>query len=384
MNILAIETSCDETGVALLSFEGKGKSIKFSVLGEKLFSQVDLHQEYGGVYPSLAKREHQKNLPILTHSLLSDLKLLSTSPNSFSWGDIKSNQQEENMLNNMKGLFQNTKLSNVDAMAVTYGPGLSPALWVGINFVKILSSLWGIPVIPVNHMEGHIISSFVDGNVILEPKYPVLSLLVSGGHTELVISLEKNKYEKIGSTLDDAAGEAFDKVARLLGLKYPGGPEISKLSSIAREKNIVSPVTLPRPMLKHNSLDFSYAGLKTSVRTYLEKNLNFTEEERMGIAKEFENAVIETLLKKTKIAIERYAPKSVVIAGGVSANNYLRESFSNMLQPYPKIKLFLPKKKLSTDNAVMIGLSAYFNKENTTSAVLLKANPKLSFPKIIS
>ena len=233
----------------------------------------------------------------------------------------------------------------VDAIAVTNGPGLAPALWVGVNFARILSLLWNLPIIPVNHMEGHIHSALLnDDGLYVRPAYPLLSLLVSGGHTELVLTPREGVYKKIGSTRDDAAGEAFDKVARMLGLPYPGGPAVSALADTARERGVASPVSLPRPMLGDDTLNFSYAGLKTAVRVFTDRYAELyeplTDDERMGVAREFEDAVVETLLKKTERAIVRHAPKTaLVVGGGVSANRRLRECFTERLAVYPDISL---------------------------------------------
>ncbi len=233
MRILAIETSCDDTGIAVLEIKG-GKNPIFKILAEGISSQVKIHAEYGGVFPALAKREHIKNLPILLDKVLKKAKL------------------------------ENKKIP-VDIVAVTSGPGLEPALWTGIVFAKELGEKWNIPVIPVNHMEGHILSVFGKNKGAFQiPKieFSALALLVSGGHTELVLMKDWLKYKVIGETLDDAAGEAFDKVARMLGLPYPGGPEISKLAEQGRKENIKYDFKLPRPMMYSKNYDFSFSGLK--------------------------------------------------------------------------------------------------------------------------
>jgi N6-L-threonylcarbamoyladenine synthase len=283
----------------------------------------------------------------------------------------------------------------VDLIAVTSGPGLEPALWTGIVFAKELSKKWNIPIMPVNHMEGHILSVFGSHSKkfkidVTKKEFPILALLVSGGHTELVLINNFGKYKIIGETLDDAAGEAFDKVARTLGLPYPGGPEISKLAEIFRSKEnhffrgrnfsaekfnqssgrrlAESPqkifsFTLPRPMLHSKNFDFSFSGLKTAVlylvRDLKEKDPKVLENIKIKqmIAKEFEDAVVETLIHKTKKAIEKYNIKSVIVAGGVSSNKYLRVEIKKMVGK--KIKLLFPDKKLATDNSIMIGIVGY-------------------------
>lgn len=207
MKILSIETSCDETGISILEIKGGVKNPSFRILADSLNSQIKIHAPFGGVYPMLAKREHLKNLPILLERTLRKAKL-------------------------------NTSKKPFDLIAVTSGPGLEPALWTGIVFAQETAKKWGVPVVPVNHMEGHILSVFGDAKKefsIPKIKFPILSLLISGGHTELVLVKDWMKYEVIGETLDDAAGEAFDKVARMLELPYPGGPEISKLAELGRK-----------------------------------------------------------------------------------------------------------------------------------------------------
>ena len=231
MRIFAIETSCDETALALVEGQaikesGSGGAFSFTVLKSALLSQALLHSPYGGVYPNLAKREHLKNLPVL---------------------------------------FEQFKDEVIDAIAVTRGPGLEPALWTGIEFAKKLAAERSLPLIPVNHMEGHLLSSLVQGGKLEAVKLPVLALLISGGHTEFVLMRSWFSYEIVGQTLDDAVGEAFDKVARMLGLPYPGGPEISKLAEYARKNNLHSDIKLPRPMLGVKNNDVSFSGLKTAV-----------------------------------------------------------------------------------------------------------------------
>lgn len=376
MKILAIETSCDETSVAILDFK---EDLNFEVLSHKLQSQMDKHAEYGGVYPSLAKREHQLLLPILTKEALQESNLLTDKliEESKLEGLKEMLEREEILFEGIKKDL-NKEIKDIDAIAVTNGPGLAPALWVGVNFAKALSTMWNIPIIPVNHMEGHIVVSYMKENKIVKPEYPVLSLLVSGGHTELILSKKEGEYIKIGRTLDDAAGEAFDKTARLIGLRYPGGPKISARAKIARENNYKEDIKLPRPMLKEDSFNFSYSGLKTSVRNFLEKETDPSQERLDYLAKEFEDAVVETLITKTKKAIEEYSPKTLVIGGGVSANEHLRKSFQELIKLYEEITLLLPDVKMSTDNSIMIAIAGYLNKDKQVTAENLKAQPNLS------
>ncbi|OGI63669.1 tRNA (adenosine(37)-N6)-threonylcarbamoyltransferase complex transferase subunit TsaD [Candidatus Nomurabacteria bacterium RIFCSPHIGHO2_01_FULL_40_20] len=329
MKILAIETSADETGVSILEIKKSSKGPIFEVLANTIASQIKLHTQYGGIYPMMAKREHAKNLPIL-----------------------------------FKKVIKKSKIKKVDLVAVTSGPGLEPALWTGIVFAKEKALEWKVPLMPVNHMEGHILSVFGKNKGSFKiPKinYPCLSLLVSGGHTELVLvkkfGNKRNQYKIIGETLDDAVGEAFDKVARMLSLPYPGGPEISKLAEETRKnKNLVVGVlSLPRPMLKSKDFNFSYSGLKTAVLYLIRKLGKLDEATKMQIALEFENAAIEPLVYKTKKAIEKYKAKTLIVAGGVSANKHLRRVIKKEI----KIKTLFPDKNLSTDNSIMIGMTAY-------------------------
>jgi len=374
MNILAIETSCDDTGIAILEvIEGlkpasahtTARQVKFKILGNKVSSQIDIHKEYGGVFPALAKREHIKKLPLVLEKVLKEAKIKEK--------DIKE---------------------KIDAIAVTTGPGLEPALWTGIVFAKELNEKYKIPMVPVNHMEGHIFSIFPRDKktFTIENKkenFPMLTLLVSGGHTELVLIKDFQKYKKIGSTRDDAAGEAFDKVARMLGLPYPGGPDISRLASIERSTNSLSLTQLPRPMINSKDYDFSFSGLKTAVlymiRDMKEKDPNILEDIKVKqqIACEFENAVIETLVHKTIKAIKEYKIKTLIVGGGVSANTYLQEQMVKKIKKDKlKTKIHFPIRKLSGDNAVMIAIVGYFQykkKKFIKKMDKVKAEGNLSF-----
>ena len=371
MKILSIETSCDETSIAILGAEGGAANASFKVLAHEIASQVALHIPFGGVYPALAKREHKKNLPVLLEKIL-----------------------------------KKAKVKKVDTIAVTSGPGLEPALWTGIVFAQELARKWKVPLIPVNHMEGHIFSVFGNRKKFQIPniKFPILALLVSGGHTELVLVKKWMDYKIIGETLDDAVGEAFDKVARMLGLPYPGGPEISKLAERARnsrERSLgrrdgagqrkfsaenfraesagISGFSLPRPMLKSKDFNFSYSGLKTAV-FYLIRDLGkLNKKTKAEIALEFENAAIECLTYKTQKATEKYKIKTLVVGGGVAANRHLRRELKKITGK--KIKLLFPTKELSTDNSLMIRIAGYLNyvknKKKTPKIGSIKANGNL-------
>ncbi len=376
MKILSIETSCDDTGISILEAQKKGKTISFKVLASVIQSQIQIHSPYGGVFPALAKREHQKNLPILLKQAFKKAKL---EPDQLS------------------------DLATKWVIAVTSGPGLEPALWTGIVFAKELAQKYKIPVIPVNHMEGHIFSVFPKNKKefeIPQIKFPALTLLVSGGHTELVLIKKWHDYQIIGQTLDDASGEAFDKVARMLELPYPGGPEVSRLASNLRIAPLLNKegvgggnsenhhlalhqaqgtpphkggdkiqISLPRPMLYTKNFNFSFSGLKTAVlyliRDLKKENPNILQSQKIkeAICLEFENAVVETLVYKTQKAIEQYNIKTLIVAGGVSANQHLQQEITNLgkkfKQKRKKLNIYFPNKKLTGDNALMIGIAGY-------------------------
>lgn len=358
MKILSIETSCDETAISIIEAKGEINSPSFEVLSDEIISQVNLHQEFGGVYPSLAKREHAKNLPIILEKILKDADFFISGKTEISKDEIlKILEREPEMAENLWKIISCIEKPEIEYIAVTAGPGLEPALWVGITFAKALAHAWKIPLIPVNHMEGHILSFLLQDkeNTISQKQveFPALSLLISGGHTELILVKDWTKYEKIGQTVDDAVGEAFDKVARILGLPYPGGPEISKLAELGKENEKIK---LPRPMIKTNDFNFSFSGLKTAV-LYLVRDLGeISEQDRKDIALEFEKAVGDVFVHKIKKAIKKYGVKELIIGGGVSANKYLRERLTNDLD----VEVLLPSKKLSTDNSIMIGIAGYF------------------------
>lgn len=358
MKILSIETSCDETALAILEAEGGNTNPEFNVLSSSLNSQIDLHKEYGGVFPNLAKREHSNNFP----SLLSDVfgESLKESENILS---VEAKKEVTELLNREEGLSEKLityvethEKPNVDMIAVTSGPGLEPALWVGINAARALSLMWNIPVLPVNHMEGHIASVLIEPNINVE--FPAISLLISGGHTELIKISSWGEYEILGQTKDDAIGEAYDKVARMLGISYPGGPEVSMRASKLREGGTETQFEFPRPMLHSKDLDFSFSGIKTSV-LYKTKDLGeMNEDTKDQIAYSFEEAVVEVVVKKTKDSMDMIGAKSLIVGGGVIANTYIRNSLKETCDENG-IKIYLPEKDLSTDNAIMIGAAGY-------------------------
>jgi len=319
MTILAIETSCDETGVAVVEFRENGTVKK--VISNLIASQIETHSPYGGVVPHLAAREHQKNLPILLR------------------------QARVNQL-----------WDKIDAIAVTNGPGLSPCLWQGVNTARGLAKHQQKPLVAVNHLAGHIYSNWPF-------KFPCLALIVSGGHTELVLMKDHLKYEILGETRDDAAGEAFDKVAKLLNLSYPGGPLIEKLAQAGNPKAF----EFPRPMIESKNYEFSFSGLKTAVRYLLESHPKAKKED---VAASFQQAVIDVLKFKLEKAQQEHNPKSIVMGGGVTANQTLKEAI-------PQAKA--PKIKLALDNALMIAMVGFWQAKNKqfTKPEKLEADPNL-------
>ena len=389
LTVLSIETSCDETAIAIINVKKNAKKTDFTILGNDLASQIALHTQYGGVFPMMAKREHAKNIIPIFVNVLKQAKLYTAKKKKTE--TIKLDKKIAKLLVREQDLFiywqevlPYLKKPNIDVIAVTTGPGLEPALWVGINFAQALSAYWDIPVIAVNHMEGHIFSIFPNKGKTFsidskKEMFPMLSLLVSGGHTEIVLVKDWMKYKVLGQTRDDAAGEAFDKVARMLGLPYPGGPEISRLANKERSSDPKKkspppptgtppqkggenyPISLPRPMIYSKDYDFSFSGLKTAV-LYMIRDLGvLTDEMKSKIAKEFEDAAIEVLVAKTIRAIKEYKIKTLIVGGGVSANSYLQETLKKKLKAEsPKTILHFPTKGLATDNALMIAIAGYF------------------------
>ena len=373
LKILSIETSCDETAIAILDCTGDEQSATFTILGNTLLSQIEIHKEYGGVFPALAKREHAKNLVPILEAALEEAELLHEDaqviPEETRAKISEILAREPGLTELFLEFVSECEPPAIDAIAVTAGPGLEPALWVGINFAKALALLWQKPLVAVNHMEGHSLSALAQSEgetlTIKDVRLPVLALLISGGHTELVNMKEWLQYELVGQTRDDAVGEAFDKVARMLGLPYPGGPEISRLAESVRTSgepgSSTSKFTLPRPMLHDNTCDFSFAGLKTAVLYLLKANPEINEHEKRHIAHEFENAVADVLWKKTARALDETGAETLVIGGGVSANAHIRRVFTkNMQREYSNIALCIPSAALTTDNAVMIAIAGFY------------------------
>lgn len=382
MIILSIETSCDETAVSVVEVVGEFPTATYSILGNALFSQIDIHREFGGVFPAIAKREHiatilpmlekalrESNIP---HEAASHLPETATLINSIL-------DREFGLADQLLHFHEHYGIPAIDAIAVTSGPGLEPALWVGVNFAKAIAALWNVPVIPVDHMEGHILSSVFDGHHLGDVAFPALVLLVSGGHTEMILMRGWGQYEKIGQTRDDAVGEAFDKVARILGLPYPGGPEIGRMAAEARTEHLPEYLKLPRPMLHSGDFDFSFSGLKTAVRYGIEGKA-LSDEEKKALARDFENAAVEVLIAKSKRAIGEFSANSFILGGGVSANNYLRMAAESLTAPdsFPHLTVYLPERALSTDNSIMIALAGHARLASALSpadfAATIKAN----------
>ena len=384
MNILSIESSCDESAISILEAKGGVKKTSFKILGNNIASQVKLHAQYGGVFPMMAKREHAKNLIPLLKKTLKEAKILYPVSGIEYLVSKKVKiilNREPELLEQFLEFIPTIQKPNIDAIAVTYGPGLEPALWVGINFAKALAIVWDIPVIPVNHMEGHILSALKKGGnkfSISNFQFPMLSLLISGGHTELVLVKKWMNYKIIGETRDDAVGEAFDKVARMLNLPYPGGPQISKLAGSSRSKSgktpgvkdtptpeveedfdLFPPVKLPRPMINSGDFDFSFSGLKTAVLYLLRELGKLNNNQKIAIAKEFQDAATEVLTSKTMKAAKKFKVRTILVGGGVSANKQIRTTLIKAAKK-EKINIHFPEKGLSVDNSIMIGMAGYF------------------------
>ncbi len=349
MVILGIESSCDDTSVALLDCS----SVGYVILSEKTASQIEIHKKYGGVVPEIAGRLHAEKITPLIEEILKD----QPKP---------------------------------DVIAVTSGPGLITGLIVGVEAARTLSYAWNIPLIAVNHLEGHIYSVELTPNQKIE--YPAIALVVSGGHTEITQINEPGIYKLLGHTKDDAAGECFDKVAKLLDLEYPGGPQISKLAETGK----TDAINFPRPMMKENNFDFSFSGLKTSALYWLQKNKlsahkiipyelptgvygqKQNDPTREDFCASFEQAIVDVLVHKTIKAVKETNPKTLILAGGVSANKKLRETLAQTIsQEFPEIDFVYPELKYCMDNAAMIAVAGNYQakKNNFTSWQEIKADP---------
>lgn len=350
MKILAIETSCDETAAAVVA--------ERKILGNAIYSQILIHKKWGGVVPSLAKKAHEERIDLVIGEALA--KFVRSREQNFS-GPKLARYRSLKQLGPQKFTRFDRMIHDIDYIAVTYGPGLAIALEVGINKAKELAKKYSKKLIAVNHMEGHIYANFAQnskGNPKRDLKFPYLVLLVSGGHTELVLWKKELEFEVLGETVDDAAGEALDKAAKLLNLGYPGGPVVERLAAQVRN---VDRYKFPRPMVKSDDLNFSFSGLKTSFYYFLKKmddeeiNKNLKE-----LASSFQEAVFDSLLIKLEKAIKQTGIKNVVVGGGVISNQYLRNKLRSLTKKIGGEVIFPPYKYLCTDNAAMIGVAASF------------------------
>ena len=344
MRIFAIETSCDETAMAIV----EGTKDRLKVRRNIIASQMKLHAKYGGVVPEVAARKHVETIiPMLRNIVRADGK-------------------------------------GIDAIAVTCGPGLVPALRVGVEMARTLAWLWDKPLVGVNHLEGHIYSNWLGQARRPTPtKFPALVLIVSGGHTEIILMKGHGRYELVGETRDDAAGEAFDKVAKILGLGYPGGPAVARL---AKEGNGTR-FDLPRPMLEADNFDFSFSGLKTAVFYAWREACHqvtgapsFGDGLRADMAASFQEAALGVLVGKMTKAIAKTKPKTVLLAGVVAANEHLRKKLARAIKKqFPKVIFIVPLMKYTTDNAAMIAAAGYFRAraKDFVDPMTLEADPNL-------
>lgn len=354
--ILSIETSLDDTCAAV--------TCGLRVLSNVVSSQTSHHASWGGTVPDIAKRLHQEWLPQVVDLALRKAGLPPLTPGV-------------NFISNSRSLIL------PDALAVTIGPGLAPSLEQGIAYCRLLATKYQLPIIAVNHMEGHLLSSFAQTKAhtrgLANPQYPALGFLISGGHTELVLMKAAGTYELLGETLDDAAGEAYDKVARLLMLGYPGGPILAEMAKAGK------PIYhLPEPMTMRKDLSFSFSGLKTAARQYLEREKpELTKEFIQDFAASFQQAVFKHLMTRFRRAIDLYSPKMILLGGGVVSNIDLRNLTRSVAKEYG-LPTYIPySKKLITDNAAMIGVVAsyQFARGEFTDPSSLDRLPNLNFAK---
>ncbi len=338
MKILGIESSCDETAASII--EGRKDSV--NVLSNVVSSQIDIHKKYGGVIPEIAAREHVLDILPVVDKAIKDA-----------------------------GLNKKDLSGEVDAIAVATGPGLVSSLMVGIETAKTLAYIFNTPLVSVNHIEGHVYANFINSNEIT---FPSIVLTVSGGHTMLILMKDFNKFETLGETRDDAAGEAFDKAAQLMDIGYPGGPAISKLAEEVVGDNGIN---LPRPMIDSPNFEFSFSGLKTALLYELQKDSEW-KNKIPEYCQEFQQAIIDVLIKKTIKAAKKYGAKSILLAGGVSANKELRLQLEKEIKKeLPETTFFKPELAYTTDNAAMIASAGYFKAHDNiyTKWNDIKVNP---------
>jgi N6-L-threonylcarbamoyladenine synthase len=341
MKILGIETSCDETAASVI--DGSAKEVK--VLSNVIASQIEIHKKYGGVVPEVAAREHVLNIiPVVNEAL--------------EKADIKRKEAPKKL----------------DAIAVTIGPGLITSLIVGIETAKSLAFAWKLPVVPINHVAGHIYANFIGDYKKI--KLPAIILTVSGGHTMLVLMKTNRKLETIGDTRDDAAGEAFDKAAKLMNIGYPGGPAIAAMAEKFTGENIIQ---LPRPMINSSNFEFSFSGLKTALLYQLKKDKDWRKK-IPAYCQDFQQAIIDVLISKTIKAVKKYNVKTVMFAGGVAANEELRAQLQSAVeQKLQDVNFKMPELQYTTDNAAMVATAGYFRAKSkkTVSWTKLKVNCNL-------
>jgi N6-L-threonylcarbamoyladenine synthase len=339
--ILGIESSCDETGVALVESLGAGVP---RLLSHALYSQIEMHQAYGGVVPELASRDHIRRVLPLTRQVMEEA---------------------------------GKSLKDIDVVAYTRGPGLAGALLVGAGVACALGAALGKPVLGVHHLEGHLLSPFLSAD---PPEFPFVALLVSGGHTQLMRVDGVGRYEMLGETIDDAAGEAFDKSAKLMGLGYPGGPALAKLA----EQGEGTAFKLPRPLLHSGNLDFSFAGLKTAVLTQAQRLGDELEARKADLAASTQAAIVDVLVKKSLAALDQTGMKRLVVAGGVGANRLLREQLNaacaDPKRKGGKVRVHYPELHLCTDNGAMIAMAAAMRlqagQQEATRAYTFEVKPR--------
>ncbi|MAF13720.1 MAG: tRNA (adenosine(37)-N6)-threonylcarbamoyltransferase complex transferase subunit TsaD [Parcubacteria group bacterium] len=328
--ILGIESSCDETAAALIEKKGS----RFSILANTVLSQVKIHRQFGGVVPEVAARNHLENILSVVNKTLIEAKI---------------------------------KPKQIDKIAVTHGPGLITSLIVGAETAKNLAFAWQKPLIPINHLKAHLYANWLKNKTI---KFPAIALIVSGGHTEIVLMKSNINFKKIGETVDDAAGEAFDKVAALLNLGYPGGPVVSKLA----DKGNAQAFKFPRPMMYKDNFNFSFSGLKTAVLYEIKKIPRINSKIKSDMCASFQQAAIDVLAFKTIKAAKRYKAKTIILSGGVAANKLLRKTLEQQATNN-QLDFMVPEINLCTDNAAMIAAAGFFEKSIPWQK--LRVNPNL-------
>lgn len=373
MLILGIETSCDETAASVVK-DGR------EILSHVLATSVDIHTRTGGVIPENAAREQVKSIIPVVHEAL----IKASDVGGWKWENGQRSEKLEKNTSHFPFQYPASHIqlltSNIDAIAVTYGPGLIGSLLVGVETAKTLAFAWNKPIVPINHLIAHIYANWLEQE---PPELPAVALVVSGGHTDLVYLMDHGDIKYIGGTRDDAAGEAFDKTARLLGLKgFMGGPAIAAEAAKFKMQNAKIKIKLPRPMLDNNNFDFSFSGLKTAVLREVEelkRNQQFNKITIQQLSFEIQEAITDVLVDKSLKAVKKYGVKTLLLAGGVAANQQLTEKFKNsinQLTDYP-INFFVPSPPLCTDNASYIAACAHYNYQPVPWQKI-SANPSLT------